>query len=108
MIQEIVSSFFLIIGAFLMLVAALGIVRFPDLYTRMHAASKSMSLGLGFMLVGAVTYFATPLIALKAIAVILFIFLTMPVASHMISRVAYRRNVKIYEGTEVDEMENRD
>ena len=82
----------------------MGIVRFPDLYTRMHAASKSISLGIGCLLIGAVFYFATLLIILKAIAVVLFIFMTMPVASHMISRVAYLRRVKVWNKTWMDEM----
>lgn len=105
MIREIFSSIFLIAGAFFMFVAALGLLRLPDLYTRMHAASKSISLGIGCLLLGVVIYFSTLLIMLKSIAVILFIFMTMPVASHMISRVAYRRKVHIWEKTCVDEMD---
>lgn len=104
MIFEIVIVFFLATGSLFIFVAALGLVRFPDLYTRMHAASKSISLGIGCMLIGTIFYFASLLVLIKAIAVILFIFLTMPIASHMISRVAYQRNVAVWKNTEVDEM----
>lgn len=104
MIFEIIIVFFLIIGSLFIFVAALGLVRFPDLYTRMHAAAKSTSLGIGFMLIGTIFHFVSLLVFLKAIAVILFIFLTMPIASHMISRVAYLRRVPVWEKTEVDEM----
>ena len=104
MIYELLTAFFLITGSFFILVAALGVVRFPDLYTRMHAASKSVSLGIGCLLSGAVFYFASFLIIFKAIAAILFIFMTMPIASHMISRVAYLRQVKLWDKTWVDEM----
>ena len=106
MTDEIYTVIFLIGGAFFILIAALGLVRFPDLYTRMHAASKSISLGIVFMLIGAIFYFGTPLVVFKAIAVILFIFLTMPLAAHMISRVAYRRQVYIWDKTHTDEMED--
>jgi multicomponent Na+:H+ antiporter subunit G len=104
MIREILSAVFLISGAFFIFVAALGMFRLPDLYTRMHAATKSISLGIGCLLIGTVIYFATLLIMLKAVAIILFIFMTMPVASHMISRVAYLRRVNIWDETWTDEM----
>ena len=104
MTAEIITAVFLFAGAFFILVAALGLVRFPDLYIRMHAASKSISLGIGCMLIGAIFYFGTVSVVIKSIAIVLFIFLTMPVAAHMISRVAYRRGVKIWEKTQVDEL----
>ena len=104
MIQNIVSAFFLIAGSFFIFVASLGMFRFPDIYTRMHAASKSISLGLGCLLIGAILYFVTILILLKAIAVLLFIFMTMPVAAQMISRVAYLRKVRMWDKTWIDEM----
>ncbi len=94
----------LVIGAFLMLVAALGVVRFPDVYTRMHAASKSVSLGLVCMLIALVLFFSTPMIAFKSVAGIIFVFLTIPVASHMIGRAAYLTKVPFYEKTGVDQM----
>jgi multicomponent Na+:H+ antiporter subunit G len=109
MIQDIVSAFFLIVGSFFIFVASLGMFRFPDIYTRMHAASKSISLGIGCLLIGTIIHFASHLIILKAIAVLLFIFMTMPVAAQMISRVAYLRKVNIWDKTSVDEMkENAD
>ena len=106
MIQDIVSAFFLIIGSFFIFVASVGMLRFPDIYTRMHAASKSISLGIGCLLIGAIFHFVTALILLKAIAVLLFIFMTMPVAAQMISRVAYLRKVRMWNKTWVDEMKD--
>ena len=104
MIQDILSAFFLIAGSFFIFVASFGMLRFPDIYTRMHAASKSISLGIGTLLIGAIIHFATILIILKAIAVVIFIFMTMPVAAQMISRVAYRRKVYMWDKTRIDEM----
>ena len=108
MIQEFISALFLLSGSVFMFVAALGMLRFPDLYTRMHAASKSISLGIGCLLIGAIIYFANPIVIVKAIAVILFIFMTMPVASQMISRVAHLRKVPKWDKTFVDELSEAD
>jgi len=104
MIVDLIIIFFLGCGALLMLIAALGVVRFPDLYTRMHAASKSISLGIGFLLLAAMVCFPTPAVILKSLAVVLFIFLTMPVASHMIGRAGYLRKVPLWENSILDEM----
>jgi multicomponent Na+:H+ antiporter subunit G len=71
----------------------------------MHAASKSITLGIGCMLIGTILYFGSIILIIKAIAVMIFIFLTMPIASHMISRVAYKRGVRAWHKTEVNEME---
>ena len=108
MIKEIFSAFFLLAGSFFIIIAAVGMFRFPDIYTRIHAASKSISLGIGCLLIGVIIYFANPLIIVKSVAVILFIFMTMPVASQMISRVAYLRKVEIWDKTWVDEMKDAD
>jgi multicomponent Na+:H+ antiporter subunit G len=107
MIHQYITIFFLLCGSFFIFVAALGIVRFPDLYTRIHAASKSLSLGIGFMLLGTILYFGSIMVIIKSIAVVIFIFLTMPIASHMISRAAYKRGVRIWEKTEINEMEKK-
>ncbi len=104
MIGAWLISILLILGAFLMLVAAVGVVRFPDVYTRMHAASKSVSLGLVCMLIALVLYFNIPMIIVKSFAGIIFIFLTIPVASHMIGRAAYLTKVPLWEKTGVDQM----
>ena len=106
MIQEIVIIFAVAMGTLLILLAAVGIVRFPDLYTRMHAASKSASLGIGLIIIAGIIYFWSVAVTIKSIAVLLFIFLTIPIASHMIGKVAYSRNIKMYEGTCIDEMQN--
>ena len=105
MIGTLIVALLILAGAFLMLVAALGLVRFPDVYTRMHAASKSVSLGLVCMLIALALFSWTPMIILKSFVGIVFIFLTIPVASHMIGRAAYLKNVPLYEKTGVDEMD---
>lgn len=66
---------------------ALGSVRFPDLFTRMHAASKTSTLGLGCIRVGVAISFPSALVIAKCIMVLLFICLTAPIAAHMIGHL---------------------
>jgi multicomponent Na+:H+ antiporter subunit G len=105
--KEIIVSFFLLSGAFFIFIAALGILRLPDLYTRMHASAKASSLGVGLFAIGAGVYFAEVWVFLESVLIILFIFLTAPVSAHMIARAGYFLKVRIWEGTVVDELKNR-
>ncbi len=104
---EWIIAILLVIGAIFMLLAALGALRFPDVFTRMHAATKASSFGAGLMLIGAVIYFAQLYITIEALLVIIFIFLTAPVASHMIGRAAYFLKVSVWDETIIDELQGR-
>jgi multicomponent Na+:H+ antiporter subunit G len=98
---KIVISFFLIIGTFFILSGTLGVLRFPDVYSRLHAATKSSTLGVSGVLIGAAIYVYTDMNVFsgKLILGILFVLLTAPVAGHMISRAAYRTGVPLSEKT---------
>ncbi len=104
---QIISSTLMLVGAFFMLLAAVGVVRMPDLYTRMHASTKSVSLGVGCLMLGLAVHFNDLAIASRAVAVVGFIFATAPVASHMIARAAYFSGVPLWEGTVTDELRGR-
>jgi multicomponent Na+:H+ antiporter subunit G len=80
----------MIAGAFFVAVAALGVLRMPDLYTRMHAATKAGTLGAGLLLVGAALMLQDPWVTLRALLTVAFIALTVPVASHLIARADHR------------------
>jgi multicomponent Na+:H+ antiporter subunit G len=94
---EIVISILILIGIFFTLVGSLGLLRLPDVYTRLHAVSKSATLGIISLLSAAVLYFigADNLFIGKLFLGILFVFLTAPVAGHMIARAAYKSGVKL-------------
>jgi multicomponent Na+:H+ antiporter subunit G len=81
----------LLAGAFLCLTAGLGLLRFPDVLTRMHAGTKPQVLGVLLIMIGGAIrlngWSATWMLLLVAV----FQLLTAPVSAHMISRVAYRR-----------------
>jgi multicomponent Na+:H+ antiporter subunit G len=77
-------------GAFFVAVAALGVLRMPDLYTRMHAATKAGTLGAGLLLLGAALMLRDPWVTVRAVLTVGFVAITAPVASHLIARAAYR------------------
>jgi len=100
MMSEFVSVFFIIAGTFFMVTATIGLVRMPDLYTRMHAMTKGVTLGMVGLLCAAVLELQSVDITIKAILAVGFNFLTNPVGAHMISRAAYHHlKVKFWEHT---------
>jgi multicomponent Na+:H+ antiporter subunit G len=101
---EIVVGICFVAGSALILIAALGIVRLPDLFTRMHANSKASTLGLGLVAVGAGVCFPSALVRFESLLIIVFIFLTVPISSHMIARAAYLLKIPLWPGTLTDEM----
>ncbi|WP_373869400.1 monovalent cation/H(+) antiporter subunit G [Fictibacillus barbaricus] len=104
---KIVISFFLIIGTFFIFSGTLGVLRFPDVYSRLHAASKASTLGVSGILIGSFIYVLSEmqLFSGKLILGILFVLMTAPVAGHMISRAAYRTGVPLSEKTVFNDLE---
>ncbi|MGL6032768.1 MAG: monovalent cation/H(+) antiporter subunit G [Kurthia gibsonii] len=96
----------LALGTFFIIVTAIGLLRFPDAYTRAHAASKSATLGVMFILIGTFIHFWSvegvynPRILLG----ILFLFVTGPVGGHLMARAAYFSGVKPWKGTVQDDL----
>jgi multicomponent Na+:H+ antiporter subunit G len=83
---EIIAAIFLFLGSFFILVAAIGIIRFNDLYSRMHATTKATSFGLLLIIVGVSLFFNIAVVWLKALLVIVFIYLTAPLAAHSVAK----------------------
>jgi multicomponent Na+:H+ antiporter subunit G len=83
----------ILLGSFFVLTAAIGVLRFPDLYTRLHASSKLVTLGSVGMLLGAYFSFGGVDVAARITAIIFFQFLTNPVSGYMIARAAYLRGL---------------
>ncbi len=79
----------LVLGAFFALVAAIGVLRLPDLFTRMHAASKAGAVGGGLILLAVALVCFDAGVAVRAILGIAFLLLTTPVAAHLLARVSY-------------------
>lgn len=98
---------FIGLGAFLSIVTAIGLLRLPDIYTRVHAASKSATLGVLFILIGTFLYFYLEdgHFNSRLILGIAFIFMTSPVAGHLISRAAHNTGVKLWDKSVKDDLE---
>jgi multicomponent Na+:H+ antiporter subunit G len=106
-LREAATAILLLAGAGFMLLSAIGILRMPDLYTRMSATSKAASLGSGLMLVGVAVHFQSVAVTTRAIAAIVFVFLTVPVAAHVIGRAAYQFGVPLWRNTQRDDLHGK-
>jgi multicomponent Na+:H+ antiporter subunit G len=103
----ILTAILLVIGVFFMFVGAIGVLRMPDLFMRMSATTKSVTLGVSFMLAAVAVHFNELGLATRVAATIAFLFLTAPVAAHMIGRAGYARQVELWQGTIADELRDR-
>lgn len=83
-----------LVGAFFGGVASIGIVRLPDVYTRAHAASKSDTLGAVLTIGAAALAIQTDLSTIKAVFLLVFMFLTNPTAAHAIARAAQDQGIE--------------
>ena len=103
--MTLLSVAFLIAGAGLCLIAALGILRLPDFFMRMHAATKAGVAGCGLLLVGVA--FAEPSAGtwIKVAIAIAFLLLTQPIAGHLLARAGYVAGVPLWGGTREDQLE---
>lgn len=98
------SGIFLVLGAFLSFVAGVGVMRFPDLLARMHAATKPQVLGLILVLLGLELRLRTGPVLFIAVLVALFQMLTSPIAAHMVGRAGYRTGKVREELLEFDDL----
>ena len=86
----IVVAALLLTGALFSLIAAIGIVRLPDLYSRMHAASKAGTVGSGLLLLAVAIHSPDLSILARALAGFVFFVLTTPVSAHLLARAAHK------------------
>ena len=101
-LKSILVSACLLLGSGLMLLAAIGIVRLPDLPTRMHATTKAGALGTSLIMLGVLLAFNEAYVTARVIAIICFIMLTAPVAAHVLGRAGYFLGAPLWEHTVVD------
>jgi multicomponent Na+:H+ antiporter subunit G len=103
-IREAVTVILMVVGAVLTLLAALGMVRMPDVYSRMQSATKASTLGIGCTMLAVAIDFGDLAITTRVVLIVAFVFLTAPISAHMIGRAAYYVGVPLWEGTTVDEL----
>jgi multicomponent Na+:H+ antiporter subunit G len=104
---HIIVAILLIIGTAFTLIAAIGIVRMPDVYMRLQVSTKGATLGTGVLLLAVAVYFVEFQIVVRALLIIGFILLTTPISGHMLARAAYLVGVPLWEGTVTDELAGR-
>lgn len=100
--RTVLASAAVLAGAAFMFVAGLGVLRLPDLYTRLHAATKASTVGVVAMLCGVGVAHVDAPTTVRALLVAAFFLLTAPVAAHAIARSAHAREVPLAPGTRVD------
>lgn len=89
--SELIGSLLVLLGAFFHFSAGLGMLRMPDVYTRMQAGTKASTLGNALILLGIAVYH--PGWTLKLVILIYFVFMTNPISSHALARAARRIRV---------------
>ena len=101
---RMISMGLFVVGAFLMFLAGVGLLRLPDIFLRLSAATKASTLGAGFILLAAALYFDDLGTTSRAIATIFFLLLTGPIAAHRIARAAYFDGSPLWQGTVRDDL----
>lgn len=104
---EILVAVVMLLGAFLMVVASIGLIRFPDIYTRMHAAGKAGTLGILLLILAAVFFFLpepNASVHFRGPLAIFFQFITTPAAVHLLARAIYVTEYPLTDRTSVDEL----
>lgn len=92
--MKILACIFLLGGFFFISVAAIGVIRLPDFYSRLHASGKSETLGMALSLIGLALYEGFNLTSAKLLLIMFFIMLANPIGTHMISRAAYKSGLQ--------------
>lgn len=100
---DTISAVLLLGGSVFSLLAAIGLVRLPDVFTRMQSSTKASTLGLGCLLAATALQLGDLASVIRAASIVAFVMLTLPVSSHVIARAASLRDVPLWEGTVVDE-----
>lgn len=92
-LRQIFVYVFLITGSYFLLSTAVGMIRFPDLYTRLHAGSKCLMAGGISVLMGCIVLEGSSSVSLKLIVILIFLLITNPIAIHVIASFSYNYNL---------------
>lgn len=98
---EIVVSVLLLLGSAVMLIGSIGLAKFPDYFTRLHAPAKASTLGVACILIASMIFFSVELghVNLKEILISMFLLITAPVAAHMLAKAGLHYKVNMKENT---------
>ncbi|MDI6606295.1 MAG: monovalent cation/H(+) antiporter subunit G [Candidatus Omnitrophota bacterium] len=100
--NEILGYIFILFGLVFDIFGCIGLIRLPDVYNRLQAVTKCVTLGTCSILFGVVVIKGLSATGIKALLCIIFLLLTAPVAAHALARGAYKAKVKLWEGSTCD------
>jgi len=100
--NEIAGYILIVIGLAFNFFGCLGLIRFPDVYNRLHSSIKCVTLGTSSILLGLFLYKGFSATGIKALLCILFLMLTAPVSAHVLARSAYKSKVKLWDKSVCD------
>jgi len=100
---DLVTALLWLAGSAFALLAAIGVLRMPDVFTRMQASTKASTLGLGCLLLGAALQMGDVASFVRVACIGAFVLLTTPVSGHVIARASYLADVPLWKGTVLDE-----
>ena len=100
---QILAGLLIVAGAFFALLAAVGVLRMPDVFTRMQSSTKASTLGLGCLLLGLALLHPNAAFVIRAGSIVAFVMLTTPGSAHVLARAAARTGCPLWVGTMVDE-----
>lgn len=103
--SEVIIAIIATIGAIFILLAAIGVLKMPDLFLRISVTTKAATLGVGLLLVGVMIYFNDFYTTSRSLAILLFVFLTAPIGAHLIGRVAYIMGVPLWRNNRIDQLD---
>ncbi len=100
--SEIIGYIFIVVGLAFDIFGCIGLIRLPDVYNRLQATTKCVTLGTCSILLGTVITKGFTPTGIKALLCIIFLILTAPVAAHALARGAYKSGVKLWEKSVCD------
>jgi multicomponent Na+:H+ antiporter subunit G len=103
-VAQIIGLWLMLFGGIFIFVAAVGVLRLPDLFMRMHANTKSATMGVGLIMIGTALYFGEITITARALAVVAFLLITAPISSHLLARAAYFSGIPLWDKTLTDDL----
>ncbi len=106
-LADLIAGLLLIAGAIFALLAAVGLLRLPDIYSRMHAASKAGTLGSGLMLIALAVHAGDTATTSRAIAGVVFFLLTAPISAHLLAKAAYAVGYRLTDKSVIDELKGK-
>lgn len=103
-IGDYLAGTLIVVGALFALTASIGLLRLPDIYTRMHAASKAGTVGSCLMLIALAVHIGEFATALRALAGVVFFLLTAPISAHLLAKAAYSAGYRMWQGSVSDDL----